>query len=72
MKYSGFKLGMKVRITVKDKKGEIHEEDGVITYSSGQRIIVKGDDTDYFWPFTRHGGCQVVPSYFEKVEMSLK
>jgi hypothetical protein len=71
VKYAGFKKGMAVHLTFKDKNGETWWDDGIITHSSGQRIVVKCEGDEY-WHFTRHGACQEVPSWFEEIEMTLK
>jgi hypothetical protein len=70
MKYSGFKKGMKVHLVAK-KCNETFEDDGIIIYSSGQRLAVE-DSNGYGWHFTRHGLCDEVPRVFDSLEMTLK
>ena len=68
MKYAGFKN------TFKDKDGEAWWDEGIITQSTGQRIVVKcedGGDSFAYWHFTRHGACNEVPSWYEEIEMLL-
>ena len=65
MKYAGFKKGMKVTLKFSDGEGDL---DGIIEYSSGQRINVKDENGEY-WHFTRHGLCTTPPF---NIEMILK
>lgn len=57
MKYAGIKKGEKVRIVLVRNKAifveEKEEMEGVVVYSSGQRLVVESNGQLFY--FTRHG-----------------